>query len=180
MKIALCALNAKHSHSCLALYSLREAARAPGREIAISEHTINQDSGLALRDIYSLKPDVCCFSISIWSAAQTLSIIDRLKSVLPNCVIICGGPEASFESKSLFSSKIDAVAKGEGESVFSMALCAIENGVGFSKTPGLIYRDGLDVRENEDAPLIDMASLPFPYRNGLHEFAHRILYYESS
>ncbi|MDR1643308.1 MAG: DUF4080 domain-containing protein [Clostridiales bacterium] len=180
MKIALCALNAKHSHSCLALYSLREAAKSPGRDIIVKEYTINQDTGFVLRDIFSLKPDVCCFSVSIWNVTQTLSIIDRLKIVLPSCVIICGGPEASFESKSLFSSKLDAVVKGEGEAVFKMALGAIEKGVGFSETPGMIYRDGADLLETEDPLPLDMATLPFPYRNGLDEFNGRILYYESS
>ena len=191
MKCLLAAINAKYIHSNLGVYSLRaygEKHLGPEMEIQIGEYTINHSQEAILADIYRRKPDVVGFSCYIWNIDYVKQLLADLPKVLPHVRIWLGGPEASYSGEGLLSQfpQIDLVMKGEGEETFCRLLSCLEDSWGqersadLSQIPGIVYRDvdGV-IKDTGSAPLMDLDTIPFPYRE-LQDMEHRILYYESS
>lgn len=77
MKTVLCALNAKFSHSSLALYNLKKYCGE--FDVSVKEYTINQDLSWVYGDLVKTRADVYGFSCYIWNISQTLDLADRVK-----------------------------------------------------------------------------------------------------
>ena len=163
LKTVLVALNAKYIHSCPALYSLREFCPQYRESIIIREFTINQERGFILRELYACKPDIIGFSCYIWNIGTVTALAKSLKKLLPNLVIILGGPEVSYDH---VDCPADVVVKGEGEQAFCDLMA--------------YYNDGIGELEQIAGEPTDVNQLPFIYADRLEDFTNRIIYYESS
>lgn len=196
MKYLLVAINAKYIHSNLGVYSLKayadQVCRAeyPNADIQIGEYTINHSQEAILADIYRKHPDVVGLSCYIWNIEYVKNLIRDLPKILPKLRIWLGGPEVSYNGPELLEEfpQITGVMAGEGERTFAELAGRYEDeaesGSGNGRlgtVPGVVYRDPDTGRicQNPPAPLMDMSSIPFPYRD-LEDFGHRIIYYESS
>lgn len=191
MKILLTAINAKYIHSNLAVYSLQTYARKrlPAGipvQIVIREYTINQTLDEILGSIYEEEPDVLCFSCYIWNQQVVETLIGDLCRIRPDLPVWLGGPEVSYDSRKVLERLplVKGVMKGEGEETFAR-LCQLWGekrgrerkleelaGITFRKEDGTI-------QENDWRAPIDLNEIPFVYQD-LRDFAHRIIYYESS
>ena len=107
MRVLLTTLNSKFIHSNLALRYLKVSCKNLPVTIAIDEFTINDHMEDILGSIYKHSPDIIAFSCYIWNIKETLMIVESLKKVLPNCIIILGGPEVSFDSVTLMEQNLD-------------------------------------------------------------------------
>ena len=98
MQISLITLNARYSHSCPALFHVRNAlARAlPESCLVLHQFTINDPYYQTLVRITGDEPEAICFSVSIWNAEYTMRLVADLHRILPEVPIILGGPEATF------------------------------------------------------------------------------------
>lgn len=176
MKILLVAVNSKYIHTSLSVRTL--SANAGGLEFI--ELTINEDITELLSAVYERRPDVICFSCYIWNIEYILKAASSLKCMLPEALIILGGPEVSFCAGEILRENlfVDAVIRGEGEQTLASL---VENGFKFDDVRGVTYR-GEDIIENPDAPLVqDLDSLVFPYTDDdLSENSGKLIYYESS
>lgn len=180
----MAAVNAKYIHSNLAVYSLRAYAASRGYGTEIAEYTINQSRDEILRGIYRKQPQVLCFSCYIWNISLIRDLISDLHKILPDLPIWVGGPEVSFDAVRVLRENpgIKGVMRGEGEETFAelAAWYAGDSRGGLEGILGLTWRTQTGgIRANDDRPVMDLSSIPFPYRE-TEEFAHRILYYESS
>ncbi|MBQ4046615.1 MAG: cobalamin B12-binding domain-containing protein, partial [Lachnospiraceae bacterium] len=92
----LAAVGAKYIHSNLAVYSLDAYCRERGYRTQAAEYTINQPAAEILRDIYLRHPAVAGFSCYIWNMTRILEIIRQLHQILPDTLIVLGGPEVSW------------------------------------------------------------------------------------
>lgn len=187
MKCLLVAVNAKYIHSNLAVYSLKKHAKYCGVDIEIAEYTINNLSEKVVQDIYLRKPDVLAFSCYIWNISFVRKVINDVAKIMPKVDIWLGGPEVSFECRSILEElpEVKGIMAGEGEESFAALMRA------YSSRPsdvdselkcidGLTYRDKTQtVHENSPVAELDMSSLPFVY-DDLADFTNRIIYYESS
>ena len=117
MKVLLVAINAKYSHSNLAIYTLQAYAKSKGIDVEIAEYTINNYAEEIMADIYRKKPDFLGFSCYIWNISYVTDIAKELHKVLPNTVIWFGGPEVSYESENYLKEHtyVDGIMIGEGE-----------------------------------------------------------------
>lgn len=117
MKILLTALNARFSHTNLAIRYLRNSLKENGFDADIYEATINDREALILRELYLNNADIYCFSVYIWNIEKLLWLALELKKLKPKAIIIFGGPEVSFDSEELLKkhSFIDYIICGEGE-----------------------------------------------------------------
>lgn len=193
MKCLLAALNAKYIHSNPGIYSLK--AYAMGRleqdsaclkreiSVELGEYTINNQMGDILKDIYLRKPDIIGFSCYIWNITWVMELVRDLPSVLPEAEIWLGGPEVSYDAADILEREpnVTGIMMGEGEETFLEVLKHYAEGRrDFFTIDGVACRN--EKREVVSQPLkkaADMSAIPFPYED-LHDFEHKIVYYESS
>lgn len=182
MKILLTTLNSKYVHSNLALKYLFASAEKSNCTIEIQEFTINNEDDHIYIELMRKNYDIICFSCYIWNVERTLYLAENLKKARPNTKILLGGPEVSFDVKSLMSEYkfIDFIIVGEGEGPFSELIGVLASADSeFNKIRGLAYREDGEIHINPAAPPLHFESVPFPYLSLVSE-DDKILYYESS
>ncbi len=180
MKLLLTALNAKYIHSALALHCLKAYAKELQEHIFIEEYTINHQQDFILQQIYEKAPDVVCFSCYIWNIRQITDIVENLKKILPNVLVILGGPEVSYDAvDTLENISADIVIRGEGEATFyELAKAMVCKNLVLENIAGITYRKYGKIYENPDRGPICLDDLPFVY-DSMEGFEHRIVYYET-
>lgn len=164
MKILLAAINAKFSHTNLAVRYLKNALTAAGFDADFAEFTINQPARDILAALAAERPDCLLFSCYLWNIEYVRRIGADFRLLFPEASILLGGPEVSFDAEELLACVpwADAIVCGEGE----QSLPAILR----DPHPRGVYRaDGS----------VALDSLSFPYSD-LSALEHRVLYYESS
>jgi radical SAM superfamily enzyme YgiQ (UPF0313 family) len=183
MKLVLSTLNAKYIHSSLALAYLEEACRSDSWELETLEFTINDKLDQIMTRLYRSQPDVLCFSTYIWNIEETLSLCQDFKKISPQCLIILGGPEVSYDAATFLQEHpgIDYIVRGEGEITLRQLLGQILEEKSIDEIKGITYRYQGQVKENPDRPLItNLGSLPSPFRRDFTSYKDRVVYYESS
>lgn len=110
----------------------------------------------AVKEIEKIKPAVIGVSLFTHNRADTIKFIREIKKVLPEVVIVAGGPHATSLAPLMIIKvpEIDYIIKGEGEKAFAGLLKDIEN----KKTP---HEKILEGRRIED-----LDSLPSPGKYG--------------
>ena len=182
MKILLAACNAKYIHSNLAVYDLKVYASAYEDDIFLKEYTINQTKDEILKDIYSSRADIVCFSCYIWNISFIEELMEDLPKILPETIFWAGGPEVSYDGVQFLQKapSMTGVMRGEGEKTFLELADYYIGGKGSLKEiPGIVYRENGEIRDNGWRELTDLSEIPFVYEN-LDRFENRIIYYESS
>lgn len=171
MNILLAAVNAKYIHSNPAVFSLKACAGAYSSHVTVREFTINQQPAYILREIYKLHPDVIAFSCYIWNRSIISQVINDLHKILPDTDIWAGGPEVSYHTMDIIKEwQLRGVMAGPGEGSFSHLVSSYMNGCS-AQLPAVLNA--------ANTPKMTLDEIPFWYEN-LADFAHRIIYYESS
>lgn len=168
MLTLLIAINAKYSHTSLAVRSLRAALAGAGLSASIAEYTINQPlreilSSLAARAGGEISPRFL-FSCYLWNIDYVRRLGEDLRRLYPESIILLGGPEVSFESEQLLQelSFADGILSGEGETLLPEVLLRGQaRGVFHARQP------------------VDLDRLPFAY-DDLAALSGRVIYYEAS
>ena len=183
MKILMVAANAKYIHSSLALRCIQKYCEEYTSYMKNLELTINHNENDALRSIYDEQPDIVAFSCYIWNFEMIRKLIPTIKKILPNCKIILGGPEVSYNSEELFvqNPDIDMVVEGEGEQTwYDLMKHYIDQTKELGEIDGIVYRDDQgQVHRNPDRAPMDLNKVPFVY-DDIGELDNRIIYYEAS
>lgn len=165
MKVVLLGVNASWTHSCLALYYLRNAIADLGFDIEIIELTLKQSLSEALETIYQSKPDVLCLSVYIWNVEYIKQFVPEIRKLLPETTIVAGGPEISFNLNTYDKIKPDYLIKGYGEDAFKTL--AREQ-----------FNNSEKVMQGTPIPLKE---IPFPYQESdFQQLEHKMIYYEAS
>ncbi|MDF2556983.1 MAG: hypothetical protein K0R71_811 [Bacillales bacterium] len=183
MKIIGTTLNAKYIHTNLALRFLKSYA-APEFQVEIVEFTIKDPVLHVVTELAKCKPDIIGFSCYIWNIEETRKIATLLKKILPNTIIVLGGPEVTFNAAEHLKKipAIDCIVIGEGEATFKELLYKIQAGSAWDDVYGLAWRKGNEFVINTPREKIDLQSLKSAYRfdEDLPNLSKRITYYETS
>jgi len=182
MKLMLAALNAKYIHTNLAIRYLGKTIDSLVDKLIINEYTINHSTDYIMAEIYKQQPEVLCFSCYIWNMEMIHYLCRTLKKVMPETMIILGGPEVSYGTKELMEENdaIDIVVIGEGEITFPALVKLLATNDDYSSLNGIAYRGRGAVYVNPPATdFVDMNMLPFPYDETIDDL-DKIVYYESS
>lgn len=182
MKILLVAVNAKYIHSNLAIYYLKEYAKAYEKSIELAEYTINHRAEGILKGIYKTHPDLVAFSCYIWNIEIITEVVVELKKVMPELKIWFGGPEVSYNSKECLEAidELDGIIIGEGEQTFlELMESYVDNKKDLSQIKGIAYKASDDIVITEGREALALDSVPFPY-DDMERFHNKIIYYESS
>lgn len=204
----LTAINAKYIHSNLAVYSLKANAGSYAGQVEIAEYTINHRKEEILQGIYGHAPDVVGFSCYIWNIEYVLGVAADLRSILPDTVIVLGGPEVSYDASKVLEENpfVDGIMVGEGEVTFREFLERYFSECDFSQKevserdlpehavsdhaaetvrmdrfrdiPGMCLRCPDGIQMTPPREPLDMDELAFPYA-GAQGMENRIIYYET-
>ena len=199
MKTLLTTLNAKYTHTSLALNCLSSYVRQRGWEVERQEYTINQPRDGIVRELCLKSPDILGMSLYIWNVEQSLSILPDIHLLLPETIFILGGPEVSdglLESLPETLQPYVIAVRGEGEETLCQVLkalvipsgCRVRGQWSEQALEGLRSVEGISfyieesvIHTPERAPLA-LSSLSFPY--GKEELVAqrdgKIFYYEAS
>ncbi|MCK9216855.1 MAG: B12-binding domain-containing radical SAM protein [Firmicutes bacterium] len=180
----LVAVNAKYIHSNLSLQYIRSYCQTKNISLNFLELNINDNIDKIINDIYLTKSNVFAFSCYIWNIEIILKICSSLKKIIPDSIIILGGPEVSYESIELMNCHklyIDYIIYGEGEITFYELLRYLEDEkTDIKSIQGLIYKNNESISMNKKRKEIsDLDSIPFPYKD-ISNYKNKIIYYETS
>jgi len=98
MKIDLIAFNCRYSHSCLALFYVRNELhkKMPSSCLAtIRQFTINDPYFETLLLITGTQADALFFSVYIWNANYLCRLLSDIHAIAPDMPIVLGGPHAA-------------------------------------------------------------------------------------
>ncbi len=166
-KILLAAINARYTHSCLALYCLKSALRGLDVSAIIREFSINQKIEEIAAMVAAEEADVIALSVYIWNSELTRMLIPELKRRCGTAILLLGGPEVSYNPESWLTDYpfIDHIVTGNGEEAFRQL---VKNGLG-------------TVEKIVGIPNPPFAGMPSPYsEEDLAGLRNRYIYYESS
>ncbi|MCH2175136.1 MAG: B12-binding domain-containing radical SAM protein [Lentisphaeria bacterium] len=166
-KVSLIAINARYSHTNLAVLYMREVIKDLPWNCSVLSFTINTPFYDILEGIAEDDPDVIAISCYIWNAELTKLLLPELKKICPKAKIIVGGPEVSYNFQQWLNQfpAIDYIVVGAGEKSFRELL---KNDLSY---PDKVVNLGA----------YKFKEIPFPYEEQDFEYSkNKILYYESS
>lgn len=181
LKLVLATLNAKYIHSSLALRYLRAYCEPTCPSITIKEYTINNKLLEILSDLFETQPQVLGLACYIWNIEMTVMLARLVKQVMPNTVIILGGPEVTYDPQEILEkhAAVDYVIQGEGEAPLAALLRQLNGRSEIQEITGVVSRNSVTTSGAQVMKCLD--DIPFPYNSAdLDTLRDKIVYYESS
>lgn len=167
--IMLATLNARYTHASLGLRYLHANLGEWQAQAQIMEFTIAMRPLEIAEQILSCQPRIVGLGVYIWNIVETTVLVELLKTLSQDMVIVLGGPEVSHETdQQRIVELADYVITGPGESSFRQ-LC---NQVLTGQPPAE------KVIRGEQAALAQLA-LPYRYYTDA-DLATRSIYVEAS
>ena len=117
------------------------------------------------------RPEVVALSVYFWNRAAVMLIARELKRRWPDCVVVIGGNDVSYQTASVFAEPaVDVLIHGEGELIFRDVLRALaEDGTRLRDIKGVSFREGSEVVTTPAAARItDLAELPSSLLSGVY------------
>lgn len=179
MKVVFVGINAKFSHTNIAIRYLNNELKSMV-DSSFEEFTINEPLEKIVYELHKKDADILMFSTYIWNVDQVRKVITSLKKIKPSYTIVLGGPEVSFEKESFLRSNpaCDYIICGEGERAMKDFALYKQGEISIDEVHNLAYIKDNRYIKTEEAPLIDMKDLSFPYEDE-EALEHRTLYYEA-
>ena len=120
--------------------------------------------------IDQVKPDVIAIYTNLMTKINVIQIATHIKQYLPDCTVILGGPDVTYNIENYLSNGADIVVVGEGENTMLELVNEIEQ----SPNPNLRNIDGLAfiennqvVKTNARTKTKDLDELPIPNRKAI-------------
>lgn len=179
MKVIFVGINAKFSHTNIAIRYLNNELKDMV-DSSFEEFTINEPLEKIVYELHKKDADVLMFSTYIWNIDYVRKVITSLKKIKPSYTIVLGGPEVSFEKESFLRANpaCDYIIYGEGERAMKEFILYKQGELSIDEVHNLAYINDNRYIKTEEAPLIDMKDLSFPYEDE-EALEHRTLYYEA-
>lgn len=180
MNTIVATLNAKYIHTSLAV-RLLYVANKDRLNIAFKEYTIKESISSIAEDLLAHPCDVVGLGVYIWNVRQTQQLVDLLKQVRPELIIILGGPEVTYEPDFFIRNwPIDYVISGEGEFVLGDLVQALAEGES-TEMEGVSSETSIS-HKIVQADLNRLAALDSPYmlNEDSEQRRHKLIYFESA
>lgn len=166
--IVLSTINARYTHTSIALRYLFANLKEYKDHTIIKEFVLNQTPYEIVEKIIESNPKIVGLGVYIWNALETQKVINVLKKVSPETVIVLGGPEVSHLPHRVNFDSADYIIQGEGDLAF-YDLCKS------------IYNDTSPSDKMIEAviPPIEAIELPYKYFTD-EDIKNRFIYVEAS
>jgi len=167
MKIILATINARYSHTSFGLRYLKANLREYENNAEICEFSLDESIQEIAEKIIANNPDIVGLGCYIWNIEAILKVAEIVRAILPNVLIVFGGPEVSYENEE-FLAKCDYLIEGEGE----IALYELVKNYTIGKLPQ---------EKILKAPICDLKQLKMPYYlYNDEDVANRLIYVEAT
>lgn len=123
MNIVFFSASSSYVHTLLAPRYLVSNCPYP---VEIIETNVNVDLEINLEKILSYSPDIVCFSCYIFNVKYVRKVVERLRIINPDIIIIMGGYEVAFDTD-YYLNYADYIIKGEGDFGFGLLIDDIAN-----------------------------------------------------
>lgn len=165
--IILATINARYSHTSFGLRYLKANLHEFEGSCEILEFSHDLTVQEVAEAIISYRPKVVGLSCYIWNIEDQLRVAEIIKAILPETLLIFGGPEVSYEYDE-FLPFCDYLIKGEGEYALYHLLQAWQ-------------KNQLPAHKVLEEPICDLTTLRLPYYLYSDEdIAHRLIYVEAT
>ena len=159
-------INSKYIHTALGIRCVTEYCRERGLSARSLEATVNEPvlsvltritEQLEASGIVAGTPVLIGLDVHIWNRKFVLELGALLRKVVPDSLLLLGGPEVMFNPKETLASVAfaDFIVCGEGEEAVAALL---QNLTRYGKTcpvpRGIAYRDANDVVAGDGGPLV--------------------------
>lgn len=167
-EIVLATQNARWSHSAFGLRCLRANLAELRERSAILEFDLTQRPVDVAERILTASPRIVGLGVYVWNAPLALQLVQVLKAVRPDVVVVLGGPEVSHETeRQPICAIADHVVRGEADLAFRDVCRSVLAG---APVPHVV-----------DAAPPHFEDLASPYGEYTDEdIARRVVYVESS
>lgn len=167
--IVLATLNAKYIHASLGLRYLLANMGELRERTRLMEFLWDQRSVDIAERLLLEHPRVIGLGVYIWNAREMLALVQTLKLVAPDVIIVLGGPEVSHEQREqALIALADYTIAGQGDHAFAQLCKSLLNG----------ERPSQKLIQAEPPPL---DQIHFPYNEYTDaDIAHRLIYVEAS
>jgi anaerobic magnesium-protoporphyrin IX monomethyl ester cyclase len=178
MRILLTTLNAKYIHMNLAIRILY-GQNKNHEGLDWKEFVIKENPAEIAQQCASY--EVVAFSCYIWNITQTLAVASLIKEVNPNCKILLGGPEVSYDWQALIQNPlVDFIIPGEGEIPFRNFLNHYPN---LSDQTNIAFKENGEVKFNFGSDNFDLLELtdfnPYLFEPSA-DISNKVAYIETS
>ena len=114
------------------------------------------------------KPDIVLFYTNLMTKINVLKLNTWLKSILPNCVSVIGGPDVTYNLENYLQQQFDYSIIGEGEQTAHELIQSLSLNEKVDAISGLAYlKNGKVIQTASRIKLKEMGELPLPARNAI-------------
>jgi len=166
--ITLTTLNSRYTHSSIALRYLYANLKELQERAIIKEYVINERMQDIAEKILSTNPKIIGIGVYIWNVSDVYQLLEIIKKVSPQTIIILGGPEVSHTPFRVDLSKADYIIQGEGEVQF------------YDICKKVLEGQTLD-QKIFPPQILDLTNIELPYQYYTdNDIQHRNIYVEAS
>lgn len=167
--IVLSTLNARYIHSSLGLRYLMANLGDLEERAQLLEYNINARPIDIAEDLLSQQPCIIGFGVYIWNLEQTTQLVQLIKRIRPDIIIILGGPEVSYEYED------QAIVQAADYLITGQADLA------FAETCSQLLKGKKPINKVIHPLPVDIQNIRFPYAYYTDEdISNRIIYVEAS
>lgn len=178
-------INSSYSHSSLAIPSLDaqldNSLRDQSEWIIISG-TISASSSKIILQILKEQPDVIFSTIWLFNSVYVISLLKQLKVLLPNIIIILGGPEFLGDNTQFLTENkhINAVFRGDGEEQFPILVSNLIHSESFIGIKGICLISGNEYFDSGKGVVSNLSKLIIPEKSSFFNFTKPFVQIETS
>lgn len=168
-KIILSTLNARYIHASMGLRYLLANMGDLQASTELIEFNINSRVIDMAETLLQKKPAIIGLGVYIWNAMETLQLVNLLKTISPETILVLGGPEVSYEfDQQDIVQNADYLITGQAEMAFKELCEDILNKK--NRLNKIIHPSPVDISTIE---------LPYSYYND-EDIRNRVIYVEAS
>lgn len=166
MKILWLDLNSSYAHSSLALPAIHaQIQNQANYEWVKISATINENPSYIAGQIYKHQPNIIAATCWLFTHEALLHILSRCKTLLPESIIILGGPEFLGNNNNFLECNrfVSCVLRGEGEISFPKWLEVANDSKEWNNIQGLCYiNEKSEYIDNGVSKVSDFSKLAYP------------------
>ncbi|NWF37245.1 B12-binding domain-containing radical SAM protein [Mariprofundus sp. KV] len=166
--IILTTLNARYTHSAIGLRYLFANLGDLQDRATIKEFVINDNVQDVAEKLLKDNPAIIGIGVYIWNADPCRELLETIKKVSPETIVVLGGPEVSYSPLRVNFDAADFIIQGEGDLAFAELCNSILSG-------------DLPAERIIKAVPVNLDAIELPYRYYSDEdVANRYIYVEAS